>query len=408
MKRMKQIIALLIISVLLLNGAASADFSSLQEAVDYYEEYMQDFCDSSEGWHYVDMRTSLESDGKLIYFTIVREGFYEDLISNGVNGDLANRTMKQVDSMTLEMRQTLAGFGCSAGISLLKGIDEDAVLYLSFNGTELTQDEPEYSYSGLVNILRAPENISVSEMKAYFERELSSFCSTHDEWTYDGVVEGNNGQIIAFRLCRAGFMEEINQYGTRSKLVRETVAICDDFSYMLSEAFHQYQAIITSIFLDADTKDGVVYISANGSERESSETYRTLTERFGTGETVSDNTSGSSSSFTNKYGTPTTKCAHAGCNNYIATTGDTNCCPSHSSRCLNCGKYIDEDAMYCIDCISNSVSHSAGSGNSGYGQPNNYDMPKEDESLSDYIKRVDPSLYQALQDQYDTAVKNGW
>lgn len=59
----------------------------------------------------------------------------------------------------------------------------------------------------------------------------------------------------------------------------------------------------------------------------------------------------SKSSFTNKYGTPTTKCAHLGCNNYIASSGDTNCCTIHSNRCLECGKYIDEDAAYCMDCI---------------------------------------------------------
>lgn len=55
--------------------------------------------------------------------------------------------------------------------------------------------------------------------------------------------------------------------------------------------------------------------------------------------------------FTNKYGTPTTICAHAGCYNYIAPSGDTNCCTVHSNRCLQCGKYIDGDAMYCIDCL---------------------------------------------------------
>lgn len=57
------------------------------------------------------------------------------------------------------------------------------------------------------------------------------------------------------------------------------------------------------------------------------------------------------SSFTNKYGTPSTKCHHAGCNNYIASSGDTNCCIQHSNRCLECGCYIDEDAMFCIDCL---------------------------------------------------------
>lgn len=59
----------------------------------------------------------------------------------------------------------------------------------------------------------------------------------------------------------------------------------------------------------------------------------------------------SSSSFTNKYGTRTTKCAISGCNNYIATSGDTNCCTTHSRKCLECRKYIDSDAMYCMDCI---------------------------------------------------------
>lgn len=59
--------------------------------------------------------------------------------------------------------------------------------------------------------------------------------------------------------------------------------------------------------------------------------------------------------FTNKYGTATTKCAHAGCENYIASSGDTNCCRQHSNRCLECNKYIDEDALYCLDCIEKAA-----------------------------------------------------
>ncbi|MCD8117467.1 MAG: hypothetical protein LUE21_10210 [Oscillospiraceae bacterium] len=55
--------------------------------------------------------------------------------------------------------------------------------------------------------------------------------------------------------------------------------------------------------------------------------------------------------FTNKYGTRTTICAHAGCTNYIASSGDTNCCTVHSNKCAECGCYIDEDALFCIDCI---------------------------------------------------------
>ncbi len=61
--------------------------------------------------------------------------------------------------------------------------------------------------------------------------------------------------------------------------------------------------------------------------------------------------------FTNKYGTPTTKCAHSGCNRYIASSGDTNCCTVHSKRCKNCGKYIDEDALYCMSCIKSALMY---------------------------------------------------
>ena len=66
--------------------------------------------------------------------------------------------------------------------------------------------------------------------------------------------------------------------------------------------------------------------------------------------------------FTNKYGTHTTRCAHSGCNEYIAPSGDTNCCIKHSNKCADCGKYIDEDAMYCMDCLQKEASsNSSGS-----------------------------------------------
>ena len=133
----------------------------------------------------------------------------------------------------------------------------------------------------------------------------------------------------------------------------------------------------------------------------------------------------STATFTNKYGTATTKCAHTGCNNYIASSGDTNCCTSHSNRCLECNKYIDEDSMYCMDCLTeaskdakddnnsdydydsdydfdsdddfdfdNDYDYSQGSDNIGAG---GYEMPNEsDKSFSDYVQRVDPELYDEL------------
>lgn len=106
-----------------------------------------------------------------------------------------------------------------------------------------------------------------------------------------------------------------------------------------------------------------------------------------------DSTSGASSSdsFTNKYGTKDTECAVSGCANKIATSGDTNCCISHSNTCLECGCYIDGDAMYCMDCLGGAVEESSNSSSSntgcGYKYPdgsicgasiNNYD------SLCDY------------------------
>lgn len=80
--------------------------------------------------------------------------------------------------------------------------------------------------------------------------------------------------------------------------------------------------------------------------------------------------SGSSSSgFSNKYGTSSTKCAVSGCSNYIASSGDTNCCASHSNKCLECRKYIDGDAMYCMSCLTSAakkVSGSSGNSSKGY------------------------------------------
>lgn len=60
--------------------------------------------------------------------------------------------------------------------------------------------------------------------------------------------------------------------------------------------------------------------------------------------------------FTNEYGTSTTKCAHAGCTRPIASSGDTNCCTVHSGTCAKCGRYIDEDATWCMKCLTSAAS----------------------------------------------------
>ena len=59
--------------------------------------------------------------------------------------------------------------------------------------------------------------------------------------------------------------------------------------------------------------------------------------------------------FSNDYGSSGTKCAHPGCTGKIASSGDTNCCVLHSNQCGNCGCYIDEDALFCMDCLRGAL-----------------------------------------------------
>lgn len=125
--------------------------------------------------------------------------------------------------------------------------------------------------------------------------------------------------------------------------------------------------------------------------------------------------SSSSSGFSNKYGTANTTCAVSGCNRSIASSGDTNCCASHSNKCGNCGCYIDGDAMFCMSCISSSFeensksssssgkkSDSSSSSKSGsdsdydYDKGFGYSAPKPGQSFSDYVKEQDPELYNSL------------
>ncbi len=52
-----------------------------------------------------------------------------------------------------------------------------------------------------------------------------------------------------------------------------------------------------------------------------------------------------------KVNTEPQKCLHEGCTNMAAITGDSFYCETHSNKCMGCGNYIDEDAMFCLNCI---------------------------------------------------------
>lgn len=59
--------------------------------------------------------------------------------------------------------------------------------------------------------------------------------------------------------------------------------------------------------------------------------------------------------FSNKYGNSTTRCAKSGCRNYIVSSGDSAYCAIHSNKCLECHCYIDGDAMYCMNCLTDAL-----------------------------------------------------
>ena len=142
------------------------------------------------------------------------------------------------------------------------------------------------------------------------------------------------------------------------------------YHFVFSSTSMGLNYIHDSYFIMANQHDLLVIMETHweDSKNDFKEEYREIIQNIETAG-IHDDTSKTTqkedtSSFTNKYGTPTTKCAHPGCNNYIAPSGDTNCCVTHSNRCADCGKYIDEDATYCMDCLTNA----AGGSNSG-GQP---------------------------------------
>lgn len=100
----------------------------------------------------------------------------------------------------------------------------------------------------------------------------------------------------------------------------------------------------------------LIFISSCSYEKEETSYSTTQSETYSQTQKYNDYTYKTyTSAFRNKYGTRTTKCAHSGCTDFIATSGDTNCCPQHSNRCYECNCYIDEDAAWCLSCIEDAL-----------------------------------------------------
>ena len=390
-------------------------FTTAQNVKEYYEALLIHFCANHEGWTYVSSRSDFDEGGKTVCYFLSRDGFFSDIATYGINDPRVRDTIETVQSWSDGLCGDLRPFQCNSAVGLMKSAEEDTVSYYVVNGREYIQPfvrfDTNYTYSGLTDIPEAPEGLRSSELIDWFETFLKQYCETSEGWEYKGLTlaEGRNN-VCFFMLARKNFQERLNADGMNDPYVVETIRICNDFSHMISAGLFPYRVFISPLAITSyEDASKLIYIAQGGNETEtlSSDSYTPIHLRYAGGGPPKA-TSGES--FTNQYGTSTTNCSHPGCSRTIANSGDTNCCAMHSATCLNCGKYIDEDAMYCMDCITSSINRNAGrSGSSASsGSRNGYDMPKNGESFSDYVKRVAPDLYDSMTEQYESAVENGW
>lgn len=163
-----------------------------------------------------------------------------------------------------------------------------------------------------------------------------------------------NGIISSIVTKEYGYAEYLVKDGTNTWFV---VFEPDDYvvNFKINDYVRFKGIVAGKVFLSSGTY--IQFRAGSGSiiEKESvtKEPLQTEIPSFSTNSTSV--VSNQSVRFSNKYGTPTTICAHRGCNNYIATSGDTSYCTMHSKKCLECGKYIDEDATYCMDCLKKAA-----------------------------------------------------
>lgn len=59
-----------------------------------------------------------------------------------------------------------------------------------------------------------------------------------------------------------------------------------------------------------------------------------------------------------KINTTPKQCLHSDCNKMAVDSGDSRYCEVHSNMCAICGCYIDEDAMFCLNCIVEALRQS--------------------------------------------------
>lgn len=238
----------------------------------------------------------------------------------------------------------------SSDISIAESIDEEIVA----DGYDVLGGQT-WAVSGLVY---NNQIVDINSSDALAQLNANTFLN----FEADGTYSYSNHFITTGTYARYDGDGQYDYFLLKSKSVKEFDS--DKGDYVETQLTESTTYIV--VMLDEDTLEYAEFDALSGRIKDN-DSGGDIPRIFSkAGESISidqdsksdsaqDSKSSTKDSFTNEYGSATTKCAHSGCNNYIASSGDTNCCTVHSNKCANCGKYIDEDAMYCMDCLSSSI-----------------------------------------------------
>lgn len=179
--------------------------------------------------------------------------------------------------------------------------------------------------------------VKIAEEQASEQRKLISAFQSEAYSRITDVISSEYDSVYYGDLTKTQILDTLTVTYADETIVDNTYSSVATYRLTMGDLYYFYEM---QLVVDLNTGAG------NGS------LIRYYTEDSGldTNYPIESNKS-STGLFTNKYGTATTRCAYDGCSKYIASSGDTNCCVSHSNKCLNCKCYIDSDAAFCMDCL---------------------------------------------------------
>ena len=272
------------------------------------------------------------------------------------NKDYFERYFKYDDSNNLvEKLHYYVGY-MSYALSSYTYIDDLLLVEDKYEYTYKTDEERfyrnEYTYDNNGNLIKKYYYLG-KESNDYSEKYIYDGDLLIEEIDYVGDYENKGVESERIRF----------EYDENNNLSKEYYD--DKLKYLyyyendlLVKEEMPYKDSSSTILYEYDQKNRLIKVDWYNKKNDGTISFRKVTEYVYGDTNISDNLeypvlekNHKTMPFTNKYGTPTTICAHKGCNEYIASSGDTNCCVQHSKRCLKCNCYIDEDAMYCMDCL---------------------------------------------------------